>query len=242
MIKIHGIMVMKNESSRYLRSCLEWMSNFFDSLFIYDDQSTDSSVEIASNFGLVKVRESSVPSFIENESAFRMSAWKAFEESIKPSIGDWVFSFDADEFLVFGEDLVPVIETAQSQGCVGVSIPFPEVFDIQNDTPFVRVDGFWGSIRGPRLFEYRHGGVWNPKKMGCGSEPTYVSSGSISYTCQRLAVLHYGYAKDIDKQKKWERYGNMDFHGHDDAHIRSIMADPTLERWSGQIPVVAYGE
>ena len=241
MTKIYGSLVIKNEADRYLKSCLEWMSPFFDGLFIYDDQSTDNSVEIAEKYGSVVVRPDTVSSFIDNESEFRFSAWKSFEELFKPSVGSWVLSFDADEFLVSGENLHKAIANAQQRGCAGISIPFPEVFDVRDGVPYVRTDGLWAKINGPRLFEYRQGAKWNPKTMGCGSEPSYVSKGPISTNNFGIEVLHYGYANANDRNSKWSRYSSLSFHGHNDSHIRSIIEKPVLAPWTGQIPVVHYG-
>jgi len=242
MTKLYGILVIKNEADRYLKSCLEWMSPLFSDLFIYDDISDDNSVEIAKEYGTVVVRNKSISSFIDNESEFRFSAWKSFEETLSPSEGDWVLSFDADEFLVGSENLNLAIDTAKNEGHIGVSIPFPEIFDIIDDIPYMRIDGLWNKIRGPRLFEYRYNANWNNKKMGCGSEPTYVSNSKVSRKNFDINVLHYGYANKKDRDAKWNRYSNLSFHGHNDSHIKSIIETPILEPWTGDIPKVKYGQ
>ena len=53
-------------------------------------------------------------------------------------------------------------------------------------------DGFWGNIRGARLFQYHFGGRFSDKSMGSGSEPTYVVSGK-HVDCGSLSVLHMGF-------------------------------------------------
>jgi glycosyltransferase involved in cell wall biosynthesis len=242
MTKVYGLIVIKNEADRYLDSCLNWMSKFFDEIFIYDDQSSDNSIEIAKNYGKVMVRPDNVSSFIEDESKFRFAAWSSFEEILNPIPGEWIFSFDADEFIVNGNNIQKAINYAKQKNFVGISIPFPEIFDIIDNIPYIRIDGFWNKIRGPRLFEYRNNGKWNTKSMGCGSEPTYVAAGPISQMNFDIHVLHYGYANKNDRDEKWNRYSNLSFHGHNDSHIKSIIESPTLKPWTGDIPEVKYGQ
>ena len=242
-MKLFGSMVMKNESPRYLEACIRWNRRFVDELFVFDDQSDDDSVEIAWGLGAkVVVRDNDAPSFLEHEGEFRQNAWWAFEEVCRPTVGDWVFSFDADEFAVAPGEIRNsfdhAINRAQRFQNIGVILPFPEIFNVDTSgQPFQRVDGYWGSIRGPRLFMYRDGGVWQDKTMGCGSEPTYVSKGSLSTDNAGINVLHYGYAQFEDRSAKYERYNSL-AHGHNDKHIQSILQQPQLVRWDGVVPEV----
>jgi glycosyltransferase involved in cell wall biosynthesis len=240
MTRVLGSMVMRNEEDRYLASCLSWSTQFLDKVFVYDDQSTDASPQIARDLGcIVDVRPDDVPSFLEDEGRFRLAAWKAFELQAKPRPGDWVFSFDADEFLVAegGERaaLDTAVRGAKNSRSVGVILPFPEVFMYADGSLWHRTDGFWGGIKGPRLFEYRTGGEWKMKKMGCGSEPTYVGRGPF-LSRHAISVLHLGYAKDEDKTSKYERYSSLENHGHNNDHVNSIVKRPTLKRWTGKTP------
>src|SRR5690606_8888131 len=127
-----------------------------------------------------------------------------FQRELKQQEGDWVLYFDADEFLVDvlsnnpRWSLIKAANCARTYNCVGVSIRFPEVFDIVEGIPQVRIDGLWDTIRGPRFFEYHTGGRWRNKAMGCGSEPAYVHTGKISQTDFGLTMLHYGYANTAE--------------------------------------------
>lgn len=239
---LYGLLVIRNEKDRYLADCINWMRPFLDGIFVFDDQSTDGSELIASRLGCeVVVRDDSIPSFLEHEGQFRMAAWRAFEEKMKPKFGDWVLAFDADEFLVctsgnVRQHLVSAINDACDS--VGVLLPFPEIFGVQHGVPMVRVDGLWGSIRGSRLFKYLPDAKWRDKPMGCGSEPTYVTWQGLSHRNHNLHVLHYGYARQTDVRAKYERYSSLLDHGHADAHIASIISSPTLVPWHGPIPKV----
>lgn len=245
MTRIFGLTVVRNEAERYLSDCLSNNAQLFpDGVFAWDDASDDDTVEICRKYGCsVRVRPDGVPSFIEHEGRFRAAAWSEFEKVFAPKVGDWVFAFDADEFIV-AEGLLPrvaierAIQKAEKRGASGVIVPFPEVFDVVSGVPQVRIDGLWGQVRGPRLFAYRPDAVWSDKPMGCGSEPQYVVKGPLSKDACGISVLHYGYANRADHKMKHERYTSLYDHGHNDSHIQSIIKEPTLTPWRGPIPVV----
>jgi len=253
MTRIFGSMVVKNEAERYLRAVLSHMKPFFDELFIYDDQSEDDSLVVALRHGtIVSSKPDNVPSFLEHESDFRFAAWKCLENNdINPPVpGDWILSFDADEFLVGVEDdfsdvrtfLIEAIEEAEKTGCVGVRLPFPEVFATPNQIPHYRVDGLWNTIKGPRLFKYMPGAEWSGKAMGSGSEPTYIARGKILENHHNLWMLHFGYADASEHAVKHQRYTELYDHGHNNSHIQSIITKPTLKAWVGPIPEFNFGK
>jgi len=240
-MKIHGIVCVKDEASRYLDSCLSWMSHIVDDIFVYDDRSTDDSVAISIANGCeVSIRPTSIPSFIEHEGKFRSAAWSSFEEIVSPSLGDWILAFDSDEFLVSGTDvrssLGRSIEYAENHGNIGVMLHFPEVFKFSDNRAYIRTDGFWNSIYGPRLFAYKPNAVWNDKPMGCGSQPEYVARGNLSRETYGLKMLHFGYASDEDKYLKYKRYSSLYNHGHSSKHIESILSSSVLVEWDGITP------
>lgn len=241
--KVYGTMVIRNEKDRYLESCIKWMKQFVDQIFIYDDRSTDGSAELALELGCRVVRRPEAnSSFIEHEGEFRWSAWRSFEKVMQPESNSWVLSFDADEFLVAEKDISATLQKAiyyaNKKNHVGIVIPFPEIFKIQDNEFYYRVDGLWNTIRGPRLFRYQDGGSWKMKSMGCGSEPDYVSKGTLSTQNFGLTMLHLGYAKDEDKKNKYERYSSLAEHGHNNKHIQSIIEKPTLKLWEGKVPTL----
>lgn len=242
-MKIFGIICVRDESSRYLDSCLSWMNEIVDQIFVYDDRSIDSSVGIAiKNNCEVVVRPRDVPSFMEHEGLFRQAAWDAFEQCMSPELGDWIVAFDSDEFLLSDSNsdirnsLNNSIKYAEQNGNTAIMIHFSEVFKINLDKIFIRVDGFWPDINGPRIFAYKPGASWSNKSMGCGSQPEYVNRGSISKKTFGLEMLHFGYALDDDKNIKYNRYTSLYNHGHSNKHIESIITIPTLIEWNGIVP------
>lgn len=240
---LFSITPVKNEADRYLSSMLDYVIGQVDHTFVFDDRSTDGTHGILKGSACRwRERPEGVPHFLEHEGKYRQHVWWAFEETCSPSPGDWVLAIDADELLVgAGEagahlcsrsEIELAIDTAEAGGAKSVLLPVPEVFGIDGDgTPLVRTDGLWGTIAGTRLFRYEAGGKFQNRPMGCGSEPTYVAAGLISRQAFGLRLMHFGYADKADQIAKHRRYTNLAAHGHADAHVRSIVSVPTLERF-----------
>lgn len=249
--RLLAYMVTRNEAGRYLDACLAWACGFVDAVSVYDDRSTDNTVEVAvSHQAPTLVRPEGVPSFVEHEGRFRAAAWAWFEEALAPEPGDWVLALDADEFLVCQDGVRSGVdaatEAADQQGANAVRLAVPEVFEVTAG-PFlagakVRTDGAWGTIAGTRLFRYRPGGIFRDRAMGCGAEPTYVADqAQWAVRWPALSLLHLGYAHPADRQAKFIRYTSLANHGHNDAHVRSIVTPPTLAPWPGPWPPVWRG-
>lgn len=240
MARVVGSIVVKNEADRYLEKALSNALSYLDEIFVYDDRSDDESAEIALSLGCRTVRRpEDKPSFMEHEGEFRQSAWNAFVRVMGLREGDWVFSFDADEFLVADDrSFEAAISSALQRNASGVIIPIPEIFEVNEEGLFARQDGFWGQIRGSRLFPFRHFGFFEDKSMGCGSEPTYVRNGYLSNQNYGITLLHLGYAREEDRVAKYERYSSLPDHGHNSDHIESILKPPVLRKWEGKVPEV----
>jgi hypothetical protein len=186
---------------------------------------------------------------MDHEGQFRGAMWKEFERLCRPEPGDWVLAIDADEFLVDIEgrhDAGPggVLGTLRGTCAANfthtaIRLPIPEVFGWSGERPLVRKDGYWGAITGNRLFRHQADGVFANKDMGCGSEPTYVAGSSISRQNFGLNLLHFGYAHEGDRNEKYARYSKRQ--GHNPAHINSILQQPILELWPGQVPEIWRG-
>lgn len=251
--RIYGLMVTKNEADRYLEDCLAWHMSFLDGVFVYDDRSDDDTVAIAERHGCdVEVRDVDDPSFLEHEGRFRQHSWELAQESLSLSHGDWVLAFDADEFLVDAATADPVgirqsLEDAVSHAlpaCASVRLPRPEIWGFLHEghdpaRPVHRMDGWWGRIECTRLFAWRPHGTIADKAMGCGSEPSYVARSPVSPLNHGLYLLHYGYVDPADRQEKYDRYTGLADHGHNDAHVQSILAVPQLDVWNGEYPPVS---
>lgn len=238
--------VTRNESDRYFRDFLLWHSWIFDGVFIYDDQSTDSTVDIAKELGAkVQIRPDSIPSFLEHEGQFRSAAWEAMQDTFQPDEYDWIVALDADEFLVSNmvgyadPPLLPSFLTAacvyaEKQNSKSVILPIPEVFDrLDINDLYIRTDGFWQGLKQPRICKGDISFTFSDKKMACGAIPDTARDRASDQNCG-LTILHFGYAREEDREKKYLRYSNLP--GHNPVHIESIMRPPQMELWQGQVP------
>lgn len=238
MTKVHGLLVVKNEEHRYLAEFINHHEHIFDSIFAYDDHSTDRTVSLCRSKG-VTVAHRDGPSFIEHEGKFRYNAWLAFEEAMNPSPKDWVFVIDADEFLVaeHGDErntLLSTIELAEYFGYIVVKMKKDEVWQINNSSCYLRKDGLWDKIKISHLFKYQPNARWNMKAMGCGSAPTYTRTQP--FQTKNINLLHFGYANEEDRKEKFDRYANLKDHGHNPNHIMSIVRKPVLKPYTGHLP------
>jgi len=225
-MRIWGVMVTRNEADRYLLPVLNALDPIVDDLFILDDESTDNTVAIAKDWG-ASVLPAKTP-FMKNESLCREEALHAMETLFDPRVGDWVLSLDADEMLAFEGDPRKRMEELAA---LGKSIRFrvAEVFRVEDGKPFIRTDGFWGDIDGVRFYPWHNGGTFENKTLAGGSIPTYAQNNV--YRVTDPVILHYGYAREEDRVKKYARY--IGTSGHNTAHVDSILRPPTLKAWKG---------
>ena len=78
-MRILGVMPVRDEADRWLDASLSWQKNFLDDIFVYDDRSTDRTLQIAlKHTPNVKVRSEDEPSFLEHEGKFRQNCWNLF--------------------------------------------------------------------------------------------------------------------------------------------------------------------
>jgi glycosyltransferase involved in cell wall biosynthesis len=231
-MRIITLICARNEADRYLTECLDWNGQQSDELVVFDDRSTDNTLEVALACGATPIlRTEEEASFVDNEGLFRMAAWRAMERTVRPEIGDWIVCLDADEFLV--GDLSDLLEGRHEPA---LKLHVHECFGAAPDgTPLIRKDGFWGDIWGARIGRYQHGFRYAPVPLGGGSLPEELNAKAVPAV--GASILHYGYFRDPDRRRKYSAY--MGYPGrHSVRHVESIMATPSLERWTGEIPLV----
>lgn len=224
MSKIYGHYVVRNEEHRYFTESLASIQSAVDEIFVFDDQSSDRTKDLAEIFkATVEVRPSHCPSFLDDEGAFRQAAW----EMIPGVAGDVVLSLDADEVLL--GDWRPHLE-ALGPG-QAIRVPVLEAFA---DTPdyMVRIDGYWKSITAIRATSWSEGEFRSG--MASGSLP--VATREIVEP-NDIAILHLGYVRQADRFDKYRRYSTQG--GHNPRHVQSILKRATmvpLSRMGFQVP------
>jgi hypothetical protein len=240
--RIIGLMIVKNEASRYLHSCLEWHSEFVDDWFIVDDGSIDETYDLCLAYTQhVVKRPTHVPSFSEDESAIRNFAWKEAERVHSLTTNDWLLLVDADEFFM-GSKASPkaVLDTYKrklvEQNLWGAHIHFTEMWEEQVDGKLLyRKDGYWNQNWNTRFIRYNPAYSIPQKKMGCPSVPAWYR-GKIEANSEDAIILHMGYLDAGDRLRKYESYISMEDHGHNQGHINSIVQAPSLAVWDGPMP------
>lgn len=225
---IVGLMVTKDEELRYLSSSLSSLKSVCDLVVVADDSSMDGTRRIARlHADKILERPKSVPTFLEDESAFRQWAWDALAIECGVQNDDWVLSLDADEQVGFGRDALREC-VLSAKNCSRFSMHIREVWG----DGVVRVDGFWDSNFPVRLTQYAPNGVnsfFKNKKMGCGSVPGAFESDQVAPAPEEMVIYHYGYATQASRARKSERYTSLQDHGHNPRHIQSILGYASLE-------------
>lgn len=249
---LHAVMVAHNEAHRYLDSVLSALPT--DSVHLYDDCSTDDTVQIALKHGVSVTRRDTdrIPSFVQDEGAFRQAGWEAFERRLHPEEGDWVVALDCDEYLV-GDGVQQL--TYPRCGYLSnypvhtthVQIPVLELFKALKPPTKVnppefweRVDGFWPTQQALRFVRYRKGMKFDLSQKNSGSVPdrigTVVTAGPAG-----ISLAHMGYAEESDRVSKHLYYSLVAGHGHNTNHIASIIQTPTLRKVELKMPDVWRG-
>lgn len=234
---LYSYLTTKNETQRYLAEFLEELAPYVDDLLIYDDQSYDwdDLAELAEYAGATLVRRPGYAfSFAEDESFFRQQAWDAMVEYFEPTEDDWILSLDADEFLraPYPEYVKELCDGLAPHGYNGLKLHIHEVWTDITEPPEIRTDGFWAQTEGLRLCRFRPNAKFSPAKLGGGSLPDYIDSVVVS---AEIDILHYGYARQEDRRKKYDRYRSHSGR-HNPRHISSILKTPTL----APLPPLAY--
>lgn len=233
---------MRNEADRYLAQSLSWLRRVCPEIYVYDDRSSDRSVDVAGLAGAhVKVRRPSAPSFREDESRFRQDAWDWMSIAGALTEEDWVLCIDADEFLV---QATPNARTAVEQQALlvaqaqfgrPVTFQVAEIFALRNGQLMRRTDGYWATISARRFARWDPRTEFVTRVEGGGSLPA-LAMHEAALDSEALTILHLGYADAADRQAKHARYsGGV---GHNPAHVASIIGRPILKPWDGQIPEV----
>lgn len=233
--RIFGHVCVKNEAGRYLAESLAWHAEFCDEIHVYDDRSTDDTVEIAEDAGaIVTVRPERMPSFLTHEGNFRQAAWKDFQSKVDATYDDWVLAFDADEFLATPNEserdaLERLVQMSRVEKAISWKLRVDEIFGVDEEgTPLRRTDGYWSNISAVRFFKYRPVSQFANRPMASGSVPTYALLDPADATNMPVGILHYGYVRPEDRDAKYQRYTSVLRNGHSSAHVKSIVMEPTL--------------
>lgn len=220
-MKLVASAIVRNEAERYLDVWLHHLLSYCDGVVLLDDGSTDATREIASSYPEVDLHRNTGPSFLEHESEARN---QLLHHTMRSGT-EYVLSIDADEFI--GDGIA--LREALHDGAPVYAVTMREVWKVDEgqDTLALRVDGLWGDRRTHILWRSPgrpRGQMWRipRRRLACGREPLTVRR---SHAVDAgLAVYHFGWTRERDRQARAERYFEHDRgRYHADRHLQSIL-------------------
>lgn len=216
--------LVKNESSRYWKSCLQTWSEFADKIVVLDDNSTDKTAAMAR-----KVKKAVV------YTRYGASAWGAESEARRElfdtamseaEVGDHVLWLDAD--------MVPLADPREFINNRSDTYFFT-LYDLWGrdgkDRLVYREDAFWSAHTRPRAWMVRKSkhlpSEWGDRGLHCGHLPLNYESHTPFFVPPSHALLHYGYADEADRHEKAAAYlaKRDQLSVQEVAHARSIVDD-----------------
>ena len=224
------MMVVKNESGRYLEEVISSIKPLLKNAVILDDASTDDTVEI-----IKKLLVSKPVKIIKNtESRFHeeyKNRQKLWQETIKTD-PDWILALDADE--VFEKSALQKLPELLQNKDVDI-YGFP-LYDFWRPG-YYRDDALWSAhhhfadvlLRYQPKFHYKY-----PRKNHhCPRLPENAVR-ILPYCHYPLRIKHLGWLRDEDKKQKYDRYQKMDpagKYGSKEQYESILDEHPHLEKF-----------
>lgn len=217
-MKLVASMIVRNELGRYLELCVNHLLTYCDEVRVLDDGSDDGTYEWLEERNGVFVTRNTGAQFYEYESRARQELLNWTMES-HPA---FVLSIDADEFVAEPG----VLKAAMRHQRPVLTLSMEEVWSVEPETLWMRVDGHWGPRvvpilwRAPQTLTY----AWSipDRKLACGREPMAVRQ--LRARPSGTKVLHFGWARQSEREERYQRYMTHDKgRFHRNTHLQSIM-------------------
>ncbi|GAA0373731.1 glycosyltransferase [Caldalkalibacillus horti] len=222
-------MVIKNEADRYLTETLREVREYIDAAVIIDDGSEDQSVEIVKDIlrGIpLHLVQNDVSKF-SNEIILRKQQW---EETIKTD-PQWILNLDADE--CFEKKFK--YEVKRLMDDPNFDVYCFRLYDFWKEG-YYRDDQYWSAhlTYRPFLVRYKENYAykWKETPVHCGRFPANIFQ--LPTATSELRLKHYGWMRQVDREKKYTRYMLQDPGGKYGwpEQYRSILDDnPNLVKW-----------
>jgi GT2 family glycosyltransferase len=230
-------MRVKNEAE-HIREAIESVLPLCERVVLFDDHSTDATVDIARSFG---ERCSIMSSPFEGLDEARDKN-HVLEHLIRLD-PDWVLWIDGDEVL---ERMGPAVLRAAAHLASKASYSLRVAY-LWDDAAQVRVDGIYGNFSRPSFFRLRghgsHGIRFRATGAGanfhCGNVPTGLSGsrGALS-----VRLKHYGYLTSEQRLQKYLFYTSRDPNNHSEDEYRHIAGIPGARHAPGPPVFVPWRE
>jgi glycosyltransferase involved in cell wall biosynthesis len=203
---IHGCMLVRNESGRWLEKILSQMRIICDDIVVLDDMSTDNTPEICTEYG-AEVFYSDRSYWATNEIRQRKFLWELATYGAR--FGDWILCLDADETFDHPELVQSYVLQAENAKCNSLAFP---LYDMWTPTHY-RDDEYWQAHNcvWPFCVKYEDKDYfWKETPLHCGRFPMNAIN---KIAACPIRIQHWGWAKPEDRQEKYERYMKSDPEG-----------------------------
>lgn len=209
-MKIHGMLLVRNEVDRWLDKYIKQMQYLCDTMTVLDDSSTDGTAEMLKEAGF-DVYTCPKSLWGINELEQRQKLWDLTLKFIDVKEDNIILCLDADELFV--ESHLPFIKYVLKNLPSGVDAAGFKLHDMWSDTHY-RQDQFWQAhfhywpmaVRYDPNKKY----FWNNKPLHCGRFPQNAASQMIP---TQIPLLHMGWSRESDRIKKYSRYMEIDPQG-----------------------------
>ena len=197
MQRLVGCCTCRNESGRYLEKVLDRISLICDDIIILDDNSTDNTVEICSNY------TDHIYTPVESWN----TEWKVRREAIgyalklKPS---YLLVFDADDY--FEECFIQESKRLMEQNVLAVWLPYLNMWS--DDSYRINCHNIEQPLRLCMMrTDYAASGTWNCVNIHSSGFPR-IDPSLITTGYSRIA--HLGWSKHEDRIRQYHRYKQRD--------------------------------
>lgn len=233
---------VKNEA-RWIEEVLASTLGLCSHIYLFDDNSTDASAEVATSFGF---RITILRSPFEGLDEARDKNYLLDEIVERDPKADWVVAIDGDEVLekrAFSK--VPLwISENPTESVLSFKVDY-----CWNNPTQIRSDGIYGHFYRPsafrlqaenlRLLRFRTTTAGKGANLHCSNYPLNLKGGVVQTD---VRIKHYGYMDAGDRQKKYEYYNRIDPNNEAEDCYRHIVETPgaryapgptTFEEWVG---------
>lgn len=228
--KITLAMLVRNESSRHLKTVLRQTTAYIDHAVILDDASEDNTSLLCREIlqGIPLTLHSNKEPLFHNEILLRKQLW---EMAIYTN-PEWIIILDADE--MFEEDAPKQLRELLTHSLDTDYFSF-RLYDLWTETHY-REDSLWQAHKWYRPFIARNipgfQGEWQETPQHCGRFPKNIME--LRGGSSPLRIKHLGWLKPQDRLAKYYRYKQLDPHGTygNLEQYRSILdPNPNLVLW-----------
>jgi len=211
-LKLVGFVKCFNEGANgNLERCLKHMSSFCDDIVVYDDGSTDDTLDILKKF-TKHIIKGSKNDFL-NELTHKQKLLE-LALSLEPT---WILWLDADEvFDRFGEDggIRSLCRYGDENNIDGFAF---QEFNLWKDLFHYRTDELWHQNWQVRLWKNNGKLKFNVKK---GLHNRLFPNGIDKWSRSEIKVIHYGFASEDKVNKKFSTYQSLGQSGLDLERIK----------------------